>query len=73
LEEGSIIVNTNDIIRKIDVTIVRNSIITPNSLFIKEILYKSNSHWKLRNVALDYMHPCEYCTLNSPPAQYNNL
>ena len=73
MEEGSIIVNTNDIIRKIDVTIVRNSIITPNSLFIKEILYKSNSHWKLRNVALDYMHPCEYCTLNSPPAQYNNL
>ena len=72
LEEGCIIVNTNKIIQKINVTIVRNSNIT-NGLYIKEILYKTNGHWKLRNVNLDYMHPSEYSTFITPPLQYHNL
>ncbi|RIB01880.1 hypothetical protein C2G38_2255935 [Gigaspora rosea] len=42
-------------------------------LHIKEILYKSNGYWKLRNVDLDYMYPSEYSTLIAPPFQYNNL
>ena len=72
LEEGSIIVHINKIVRKLNITIIRNSDIT-DGLFIKEILYKNNGHWKLRDVKLDYMHPCEYSVLNSPPPQYNNL
>ncbi|UZO02580.1 uncharacterized protein OCT59_021059 [Rhizophagus irregularis] len=68
LEEGSIIANTYEIIEKVDITIVRGSTIIANGLFIKEILYKNNGHWKLRDVALDYMHPCEYSALNSPPS-----
>ncbi|KAF0374651.1 HCP-like protein [Gigaspora margarita] len=28
---------------------------------------------KLRDVNLDYMHPCEYSTLIAPPPEYNNL
>lgn len=73
LEEGSIIANTYEIIKKVDITIVRDSTIITNSLFIKEILYKNNGHWKLRDATLDYMHPCEYSTLSSPPSPYNNL
>ena len=44
LKEGCIIVNTNKIIQKINVTIVRNSNIT-NGLYIKEILYKTNQSY----------------------------
>src|SRR3954452_2341109 len=72
LEEGSIIININKIFQKINIIIVRDSNIT-NGLYIKEILYKNNGHWKLRDVMLDYMHPCEYSILNSPPPQYNHL
>jgi hypothetical protein len=73
LGEGSIIVTISQIIRKVDVTIVRDLTIIINGLYIKEILYKNNAHWKLRNVTFDYMHPCEYSALNPPPTQYNNL
>ncbi|PKC02865.1 hypothetical protein RhiirA5_424612 [Rhizophagus irregularis] len=73
LEEGSIIANTYEIIKKVDITIVRDSTIITNSLFIKEILYKNNGHWKLRDATLDYMHPCEYSALSSPPSSYNNF
>ncbi|PKB96947.1 hypothetical protein RhiirA5_385000 [Rhizophagus irregularis] len=72
LEEGSIIIYTYEIIRKVDITIVRESNII-DKIFIKEILYKNNGHWKLRNVNLDYMHPCEYSTLALPPPQYSNF
>ncbi|CAG8690187.1 35936_t:CDS:2 [Gigaspora margarita] len=75
LEEGSIIVNTTKIIKKINISIIRTSSINNiiNSLYIKEILYKNNSHWKLQDVNLDYMHPCEYSTLIALPPEYNNL
>ena len=74
LEEGSIIANTNEIVRKIDITIVRDSTISiTDGLFIKTILYKNNGHWKSRDATLDYMHPCENSVLNPPPPQYNNL
>lgn len=73
LEEGSIIANTNEIVRKIDITIVRDSTIITDGLFIKTILYKNNGRWKLQDATLDYMHPCEYSVLNPPPPQYNNL
>ena len=73
LEEGSNITNTNKIVKKIDITIVRDSTIITDGLFIKTILYKNHGHWKLRDATLDYMHPCEYSILNPPPLQYNNL
>ena len=74
LEEGSIIANTNEITKKIDVTIVRDSTIITDGIFIKNILYKNNGYWKLRDATLDYMHPCEYSILNSLPLpQYSNL
>ncbi|PKK58909.1 hypothetical protein RhiirC2_763065, partial [Rhizophagus irregularis] len=41
--------------------------------YIKEILYKNHSHWKLQNVELDYMHLSEYSTITLPPPQHNNL
>ena len=47
LEEGSIIANTNEITKKIDVTIVRDSTIITDGIFIKSILYKNNGYWKL--------------------------
>ncbi|CAG8765228.1 14513_t:CDS:1, partial [Cetraspora pellucida] len=48
LVEGSIIVETNKIIKRINISIVRTSNVL-SSLFIKEILYKNNGHWKLQN------------------------
>ncbi|UZO20523.1 uncharacterized protein OCT59_012946 [Rhizophagus irregularis] len=63
LEESSIIASTNEIVRKIDITIVRDSTIITDGLFIKTILYKNNGHWKLRDATLDYMHPCEYSVI----------
>ncbi|CAB4440690.1 unnamed protein product [Rhizophagus irregularis] len=68
LKEGSIIINLNEIVKKTDITIIRNTCNT-NGLYIKEILYKNNGHWKLRNVNLDYMHPSEYSVLSPPPSQ----
>ena len=44
LEEGSIIVDTYEVIRKINIIIVRNNSNITNSLYIKEILYKNNRH-----------------------------
>src|ERR1043165_1462345 len=73
LEEESIIVDTYEVIRKINIIIVRNNSNITNSLYIKEILYKNNRHWKLRDVTLDYMHLYEYSILNSPSPQYNHL
>jgi hypothetical protein len=73
LEEGHIIVNTCELIRKVNVLIIRDSNSTTNGLYIKEILYKNNGHWKLRDATLDYKHPYEYSILNSPPSRYNNL
>ncbi|CAB4396299.1 unnamed protein product [Rhizophagus irregularis] len=75
LEEGSIIANTYEIIKKVDITIVCYSTIITNSLFIKEILYKNNGHWKLRDVTLDYMHPCEntYHSLGGVYIQLGNM
>ncbi|PKC03537.1 hypothetical protein RhiirA5_423612 [Rhizophagus irregularis] len=72
LEEGSIIININEIVKKVNIMIIRNSSIT-NGLYIKEILYKNHGHWKLRNVELDYMHLSEYSTITLPPPQHNNL
>ena len=72
LEEGNVSVNINAIVKKIDITIMRDSNIT-NGLYIKEILYKSYGCWKLRNVSLDYMHPYEYSNLTPPSLQYNNF
>lgn len=73
LEEGHIIVNTCKLIRKVNVSIIRDSNNTTNGLYIKEFLYKNNGYWKLRDIILDYMHPGEYSILNLPPPQYNNL
>jgi hypothetical protein len=72
LEEGSIIIDINEVIRKTNINIIRDNSIFINGLYIKEILYKSNSHWKLRDVKLDYMHPYEYSVF-IPPSQDNNL
>jgi hypothetical protein len=76
LEEGSIIIGTDEVIRKINIRIIRdtsNTTNTTNGLYIKEILYKNNGHWKLRDVKLDYMHPSEYSVFVPPPPEHNNL
>ncbi|POG57656.1 hypothetical protein GLOIN_2v1886404 [Rhizophagus irregularis DAOM 181602=DAOM 197198] len=72
LKEGSIIANTYEIIRKVNIMIIRETN-TTDGIFIKEILYKSNGYWKMRNVTLDYKHPGEYFILSLPPLQYRNL
>ncbi|CAG8719298.1 34352_t:CDS:2, partial [Gigaspora margarita] len=72
LEKGNIIVKTSEIIKKINILIVRtlNIII---GLYIKEIVYKSNGYWKLRNINLDYLHLCKYSTLIALSPKYSYL
>ena len=71
LEEGSIIITIDNVIEKINISIIRDTTnITTNGLYIKEILYKNNNHWKLRDVNLDYMHSCEYSILVPLPLEH---
>ena len=37
-----------------------------NSIKIREILYKNNGHWKLREVKYSYQHPSEFAALEIP-------
>ena len=76
LEEGSIVISIDDVVRKINISIICDTIDTTNTtnnLYIKEILYKNNGHWKLREAKLDYMHPSDYSNFVSPPHEYNNI
>lgn len=47
LKEGNIVIDIDDVVRKINISIIRDTINitnTTNDLYIKEILYKNNSY-----------------------------
>jgi hypothetical protein len=70
MEDAIIIVELQNIIKVVAITIVYNEDIAntnaTSSIFIHEILYKHQRHWKLRNVAYSYQHPSEFASLDVP-------
>ncbi|CAG8768126.1 3520_t:CDS:2, partial [Racocetra fulgida] len=67
-ENAIIIVELNKIVKHITVTILynENDIDESSSIVIREILYKYQGHWKLRNIVYSYQHPSEFAVLEEP-------
>lgn len=57
------------IVKRVTITVLYNDNATNcNTIKIREILYKYNGHWKLRNVKYSYQHPSEFAALEEPEA-----
>ncbi|CAB4435509.1 unnamed protein product [Rhizophagus irregularis] len=66
MENAIIIIELQKIVRLATIIILYNedNINNITSIFIREILYKHQGHWKLRNVAYSYRHPSEFAALD---------
>ncbi|PKY61391.1 hypothetical protein RhiirA4_486295 [Rhizophagus irregularis] len=66
MENAIIIIELQKIVRLATIVILYNedNINNITSIFIREILYKHQGHWKLRNVAYSYRHPSEFAALD---------
>ena len=67
-DETIIIIEPQAIVKHVPIDILYDNNITndPNSIKIREILYKHNGHWKLRDVKHSYQHPSEFAALREP-------
>ena len=55
------------IVKCVTIDILYDNIVSnSNSIKIREILYKHNGHWKLRDVKYSYKHPSEFAVLEKP-------
>ena len=60
-------IEPNMIVKHITVTILYDDNATNcNTIKIREILYKHNGHWKLRDAKYSYQHPSEFATFEEP-------
>ncbi|CAG8529209.1 24651_t:CDS:1, partial [Racocetra persica] len=60
-------VELQTIIKRIIITILYdNGVDKVSSITIREILYKYNNKWKIRNVIYSYKHPSEFAILKEP-------
>jgi hypothetical protein len=67
VDNAIMIVEPQAIIKRILIFILYDNVINdPNSIKIREILYKHNGHWKLRDVKYSYQHPSEFAPLEEP-------
>ncbi|CAB4480571.1 unnamed protein product [Rhizophagus irregularis] len=68
MENALVEVELQTIIKRVVVTILytENTIHNHSSVVIREILYKHQGHWKIRNVAYSYRHPSEFAPLEEP-------
>jgi hypothetical protein len=66
MENAIIMIELQKIVRLATIVILYNedNINNITSIFIREILYKHQGHWKLRNVAYSYCHPSEFAALD---------
>ena len=66
VEDAIITIELQKIVRLATIVILYNEGNTneATSIFIREILYKHQGHWKLRNVAYSYRHPSEFAALD---------
>jgi len=68
MEDALVDIELQSIIKPVAVTILYTGVTTSNhsSVVIREILYKHQGHWKIRNVAYSYCHPSEFAPLKEP-------
>ncbi|RGB21749.1 hypothetical protein C1646_678324 [Rhizophagus diaphanus] len=68
MENALVEVELQTIIKRVMVTILytEDTIHDNSSVVIREILYKHQGHWKIRNVAYSYRHPSEFTPLKEP-------
>ncbi|PKC56623.1 hypothetical protein RhiirA1_500348 [Rhizophagus irregularis] len=68
MEDAVVDVELQSITRQVAITILytEDSINDQSSVVIREILYKHQGHWKIRNVAYSYYHPSEFAPLEEP-------
>ena len=59
-------VELQSVVRHVLISILYDNNINCHSIKIREILYKYNGHWKLRDVKFSYKHPSEFATLKEP-------
>ncbi|RGB33909.1 hypothetical protein C1646_668970 [Rhizophagus diaphanus] len=68
MENALVEVELQTIIKRVVVTILytEDTIHNNSSVVIREILYKHQGHWKIRNVTYSYRHPSEFAPLEEP-------
>jgi hypothetical protein len=68
MENAIITVELQDVVKHATVVILYNedNIHELSSIVIREILYKHQGHWKLRDVAYSYRHPSEFAPFEAP-------
>jgi len=67
MDNAIINVEPQAIVKRVPIIILYDDdIINDNSIKIREILYKYNGHWKLRDVKYSYQHPSEFAAFKEP-------
>ena len=69
MENAIITVELQAIIKPVIIVILYdedNTVVESSSTVIREILYKYQGHWKLRNVTYSYKHPSEFASIVEP-------
>jgi hypothetical protein len=68
-DEPFIVIGTFKISEKATVMIkFQHQHIPENTLTISEILYKHQTHWRIRDASLSYQHPSDYISIKQPPS-----
>ncbi|CAG8575593.1 27063_t:CDS:2, partial [Racocetra persica] len=72
LDDSIIIIELQSIVRVVPIVILYNedNINILSSIFIREILYKYQGHWKLRSIKYSYKHPSEFALLKIPEMNF---
>ncbi|CAG8750185.1 7276_t:CDS:2, partial [Dentiscutata erythropus] len=65
IENAVIVVELQNVVKIATIVILynKNNINSSSLIFIREILYKHQGHWKLRDVVYAYKHPSEFAAL----------
>ncbi|CAG8739036.1 7805_t:CDS:2, partial [Racocetra fulgida] len=68
IKNATILVELQNLVKIANIIILYNKSNNNDSslIFIREILYKYQGRWKLRDVAYSYKHPSEFATLEIP-------
>uniref|UniRef100_U9TWW1 BAH domain-containing protein n=1 Tax=Rhizophagus irregularis (strain DAOM 181602 / DAOM 197198 / MUCL 43194) TaxID=747089 RepID=U9TWW1_RHIID len=66
MDNAIAIVELQAIVKLVLISILYDNVSNGHSIKIREILYKYNDHWKLRDVKYSYQHPSEFALLEEP-------
>jgi len=66
MDNAIAIVELQVIVKLVLISILYDNVSNGHSIKIREILYKYNGRWKLRDVKYSYQHPSEFAPLEEP-------